>query len=126
MSTPTVPAPAAPDALEPIKHVTTTEAELDAKIAGFRTMVKAALEEAQRETESLLLQARTDADKEREATLATAIREGDLEVQRILKAGADRAATIRSKSAAELAPIQGALLTAVLAEFRPAGKRPSA
>ncbi|MCI4365744.1 MAG: hypothetical protein L3K10_06780 [Thermoplasmata archaeon] len=114
------------DSLAPIKHVTTTEAELEKKIADLRAKVKSALETLTRENESAVLQARADAEREREALLTTAQRGGDLEAKKIVASGTERADQIRGKTPAELASQKAAILTAVLAEFRPAGKRPGA
>jgi len=114
------------DSLEPIKHVTSTEAELEKKVADLRAKVKSALEELARESESVVLQARADAERERESLLTTAQREGDREAKQIVTAGTARADEIRGKTLAELAPQEQPILTAILAEFRRTGKRPGA
>ena len=120
--------PASPgsDSLETIKHVTAVEAELEAKLARLRESIKGQLEALQRETESQLLRARADAERERETVLTAARTEGDREADAIVADGAGRANAIRGKSPAELARQKEALLSAVLAEFRPPGKRPTA
>ncbi|MCI4372301.1 MAG: hypothetical protein L3K02_01455 [Thermoplasmata archaeon] len=124
MSSETAAAPG--DSLEPIKHVTTTEAELEKKVAELRAKVKVALEEFSRESESFVLRARADAERERETLLATAQREGDAEAKAIVASGTARADEIRGKTPAQLSAQKEPILTAILAEFRPTGKRPGA
>jgi vacuolar-type H+-ATPase subunit H len=123
MSTEAAPAPGPGDSLEPIKRVTSIEAEVDRKVAELRTSLKAQLEAIQRESEAALLQARTDAERAREALLAAARAEGDAEAAKIVAEGTAEAVTIRPLDAAELARRRDAILSAVLGEFRPAGKR---
>ena len=120
--------PATPpgDSLEPIKHVTTIEAEIEAKVARLHESIKGSLEALQRETEGLLLRTRADAERERETNLGSARVEGDREAEKIVAEGAGRATAIRGKGPGELARQREALLSAILAEFRPPGKRPPA
>jgi vacuolar-type H+-ATPase subunit H len=114
------------DSLSPIKHVTTEEAEYAAKLAKLRESDKAQLEAIQRETESLLLQTRADAEREREKLLTSSRAEGDREAETIVGLGSVRADGIRGKTSAELDLQKEVVLTAVLAEFRPPGKATSA
>ncbi len=114
------------DSLEPIKHVASTEAELETKVAQLRATIKSALEELARETERVVLQARGDAERAREALVASAQRDGDLEAKEILAKGGEQAAGIRGKTAPEIASQKEPILSAVLAEFRSSGKRPGA
>ncbi|MGA8664010.1 MAG: hypothetical protein WB809_02935 [Thermoplasmata archaeon] len=114
------------DSLEPIRHVTTVEAELEAKVARLRGSIKGQLEALHRETESLLLTTRADAERERETALASARADGDREAEQIVAEGAGRANAIRGKGPAELARQKEALLSAILSEFRAVGKRPPA
>jgi vacuolar-type H+-ATPase subunit H len=120
------PVAAPDDSLETIRHVTTVETELDAKVGQLRITVKSVLDAIQRETESVLLQTRVEVEREREATLATAQQDGDVEAHQILTEGTGKAEGIRGKTWAQLAPQKESILSAVLAEFRASGKRPSA
>jgi vacuolar-type H+-ATPase subunit H len=114
------------DPLEPIKNVTTVEAEIEAKVARLRESVKSQLESLQRETEAALLRTRAEVERDRDAALSTARAEGDREAEAILAEGAGRAAAIHGKSPAELGPQKEAVLSAILSEFRASGKRPPA
>jgi vacuolar-type H+-ATPase subunit H len=114
--------PATGDPLESIKRVTSAETEVETKVTGLRESVKSQLDALQRETETVLLQARTDAEREREATLAAARADGERDAEKILTEGSQRASAIHGKSPAELARQRDAILSAVLAEFRPAEK----
>jgi len=114
------------DSLEPIKHVTTEEAEFAAKLAALRAAHKVELEAFQRETESLLLQARAEAERNRETALAASRAEGDREADTIVGIGTAKAASIRGKTSEELARQDEGILSAVLAEFRAPGKVPAA
>jgi vacuolar-type H+-ATPase subunit H len=116
------PTTAPDDSLEPIKHVTSEEAQFASKLAQLRTAHKGQLEVYQRETEALLLQARADAERARETALTTARAEGDREAETIVGIGSARAGSIRGKTPDELARQQEAILSAVLAEFRASGK----
>jgi vacuolar-type H+-ATPase subunit H len=118
--------PAPGDSLEPIKNVTTVEAELEARVTRLRESIKSQLEALQRETESVLLRARADAEKERESVLAAAQADGDRSAKQILAEGAQRAGGIRGKTPDELARQKDPILRAILAEFRASGKRPGA
>lgn len=110
------------DSIEPIKRVTQTEAQVQAKVAQLRDADKGQLDQLQRETDSLLLQARVQAEREREATLSSARAAGDSEAESILAEGTARADLIRGKSAAELGRLKESILRAVLSEFRTSGK----
>jgi vacuolar-type H+-ATPase subunit H len=120
------PATVPDDSLEPIKQVTSEEAQFASKLAQLRAAHKGQLEVYQRETETLLLQTRAEAERARETTLTTARAEGDREAETIVGIGSAKAGSIRGKTPEELARQQEAILSAVLAEFRASGKNPSA
>ena len=111
------------DALEPIKRVTVTEAQVDQQLARLRESIKTQLEAFGRESEAMLAAARSEAERARDAVVATARTDGDREAAQILADGTARAGDIVGKSSAELAKQQDAILTVILGEFRPASKR---
>lgn len=114
------------DGLEPIKRVKAAEGETQEKLAIWAVKAKSELDHLGKEAEELVGRARADAERARDGALESARTDANREAERILADGKARAGKIRGKSAAELSPLTGEIVDAVLGEFRTGGKRTGA
>lgn len=114
------------DELTSIRQVKDLETETSQKLAAQNERSRTEIDALGRDAEATVAKTRAEAESARDARLAQSRADADREAAKILADGKDRAGQIRGKSPQELAAMKEPIVSAVLGEFRPKGKRAEA